>query len=78
MSENFSDAQLAQESIGVTKLFRESNLADEERSAKRRKTLPSSSNDINADIYHDLLRIVNGSSHDVLVPDLSNLQNIVQ
>jgi serine/threonine-protein kinase ATR len=78
MSGNFSDAQLAQESIVVAKLFRESNLADEERSAKRRKTLPSSSNDINGDIYHDLLRIMNGSSHDVLVSNLSNLQNIIQ
>jgi serine/threonine-protein kinase ATR len=78
VSRNFSDAQLAQESILVAKLFRESNLVDEERSAKRRKTLPSSSDDINGDIYHDLLRIVNGSSHDMLVSNLSNLQNIVQ
>jgi serine/threonine-protein kinase ATR len=78
VSGNFSDAQLAQESIMVAKLFRESNLVDEGRSAKRRKTLPNSSNDINKDMYHDLLGIVNGSSHDTPVSNLSNLQNTVQ
>jgi serine/threonine-protein kinase ATR len=78
VSGGFSDAHLARESIMVAKLFRESNPADEERSAKRRKTLPGTSNDINENVYHELLMIMNGSSYETPVLNLSNFQDIVQ
>jgi serine/threonine-protein kinase ATR len=77
-SEGFSAANLVKESIAITRIFRESNLDDEERSAKRRKTLPDSPDDINDGTYHKLLTVLNGSSHETSVLNLSDLHNIVQ
>jgi serine/threonine-protein kinase ATR len=53
-------------------------MADDERSAKRRKTLPDFPNDINEGIYHELVTILNGSSQETPVLNISNLHNIVQ
>ena len=62
----------------VAKSFRESNQAEEERSAKRRKTLLDSSKDANDNIYHEILTIMNGGSHEIPVLNLANFQNIIQ
>lgn len=51
---------------------------DEERPAKRRKTLHESSEHINASAYQQLTLLLNGSSHDSPILNLSNLHNIVQ
>jgi serine/threonine-protein kinase ATR len=74
---NFSNAQLAEESTRILKLFRVLNLGTEERPTKRRKTLPDTS-DINRTIYERLMMVLNGSSQDSPVFNLSNLHNIME
>ncbi|KAF1947946.1 hypothetical protein EJ02DRAFT_429695 [Clathrospora elynae] len=77
-SESFSDAQLAAESISIIKTFRALNLGDEDRPAKRRKTLPDSTEDLNESAYEQLVMVLNGSTQDSPVLNLANLHNIVQ
>ena len=77
-SESFSDAQLSEESIPIMRTFRMLNLGDEERPAKRRKTLPESTEDANESVYQRLVMLLNGSTQDSPVLNLSNLHNIIQ
>lgn len=77
-SGSFSDAQISEESASIVKTFRTLNLDVEDRPAKRRKTLPDSSDNINQTIYEKLVITLNGSAQDLPVLNLSNLHNIVQ
>ncbi|KAF2828831.1 hypothetical protein CC86DRAFT_319926 [Ophiobolus disseminans] len=78
-SASFADPQLSNGAALILKSFRELNLGDgEDRPAKRRKTLPNSSEDVNEGVYQQLVRVLNGSSQDSPVLDLRNLHNIVQ
>lgn len=51
---------------------------DEDRPAKRRKTMHESSEDANTSAYHQLTTLLNGSSRDSPILNLSNLHNIIQ
>lgn len=77
-SGSFSDAQISEESASTVKTFRTLNLDVEDRPAKRRKTLPDSSDDTNKTMYERLAITLNGSTQDSPVLNLSNLHNIVQ
>jgi serine/threonine-protein kinase ATR len=77
-SENFLAEELKQEWALFAKTFRQTNPADEERPAKRRRTLPENAGDENPDAYGELKMILNGSSSESPVLDLSDLHNIVQ
>ena len=77
-SESFSDIELSEQSMPVVKTFRLLNLSNEERPAKRRKTLPNASEDINRSTYEQLVVSLNGSTQDSPVHNLSNLHNIIQ
>jgi serine/threonine-protein kinase ATR len=74
----FSDTQLLKDSALPVKAFRALNLTNDERPAKRRKTLPDSSDDISKSTYEQLVLYLNGSVHDSPVHNLANLHNIVQ
>jgi serine/threonine-protein kinase ATR len=76
-TDSFSDARLSEESTPTMKAFRALNLGNEERPAKRRKTLPDTS-DINHTTYERLIMALNGSSHDSPILNLSNLHNIIE
>jgi serine/threonine-protein kinase ATR len=55
------------------------NLGDEnDRPAKRLKTLSGTSSDVNSSTYEQLKVLLNGSTQDSPVPNLANLHNIVQ
>jgi serine/threonine-protein kinase ATR len=75
---SFTDPQLLKESTTVVKTFRALNLSDDERPAKRRKTLPNSSEDVNESAYQNIVMLLNGSAQDSPVLSLANLHNIVQ
>jgi serine/threonine-protein kinase ATR len=77
-SGGFSDAQLSEEFIPIMKTFRMLNLGDEERPAKRQKTLPESTEDVNESVYQRLVMLLNDSTQDSPVLNLSNLHNIIQ
>ncbi|KAI4673661.1 uncharacterized protein J4E88_008717 [Alternaria novae-zelandiae] len=74
---SFSDAQLSEQSTPILKSFRMLNLGNEERPAKRRKKLLHTP-DINHTTYERLVMILNGSTHDSPVPNLTNLHNIIE
>jgi serine/threonine-protein kinase ATR len=76
-SGSFSDAQLSEDSMPIMKTFRILNQGDEERPAKRRKTLPESTEDINESVWQRLVVTLNGSTQDSPVLNLSNLPNII-
>jgi serine/threonine-protein kinase ATR len=61
----------------IMKTFRILNQGDEERPAKRRKTLPESTEDINESVWQRLVVTLNGSTQDSPVLNLSNLPNII-
>jgi serine/threonine-protein kinase ATR len=77
-SGGFSDLRLSEESGPVLKTFRALNLGDESRPAKRRKTLPDSAEDVNNSTYQRLVVVLNGSTEDSPVLNLSNLHNIIE
>jgi len=54
------------------------NPMDEERPAKRRRTLPENAEDEKPDAYVELKMILNGSSPESPVLNLSDLHHIVQ
>jgi serine/threonine-protein kinase ATR len=75
----FPNPQVFGEATAVLKTFRALNLGDEDdRPTKRRKTLPDSSEDINELTYKQLVIVLNGSSQESPVLNLSNLHNIIQ
>jgi serine/threonine-protein kinase ATR len=74
---SFSNAQLTDESTQILKVFRELNLGGEERPTKRRKTLPDTS-DINRTTYERLMMVLNDSTYDSPILNLSNLHNIME
>lgn len=80
-SGSFSNAQLVQESQSITKTFRAINVVDEDRPAKRRKTLPESAEiegkDVNEATYEQLVMKLNGSTQESPVLNLSALHNII-
>jgi len=78
-SGSFTDPQLLEGAASVLKSFRGLNLTDEEdRPVKRRKTLPDSSEDVNISVYEQLVMVLNGSTQDSPVLNLSDLHNLVQ
>ncbi|KAF1837293.1 protein kinase rad3 [Decorospora gaudefroyi] len=77
-SGSFSDAQLSKESTSTVKKFRLSNLGDDERPSKRRKTLLDASEDINETTYEQLVMALNGSTQDSPVLNLSNIHHVIQ
>lgn len=79
-SKSFTDAHLFEDSALALKTFRALNLdaEDTDRPAKRRRTIPDSSDDDEPATYERLMAILNGSSEDSPVPNLANLHNIVQ
>lgn len=75
----FPNPQVLEEATEILKTFRSLNIGDEDdRPSKRRKTLPDSSEDINDSAYKQLMIVLNGSSQESPVFNLSNLHNIVQ
>jgi serine/threonine-protein kinase ATR len=74
---SFSNAQLTDESTQILKAFRVLNLGSEERPTKRRKTLPDTS-DINRTTYERLMMVLNDSTYDSPILNLSNLHNIME
>lgn len=77
-SGGFSNAQLSEESASSVKAFRALNLGDEDRPAKRQKTLAGPPKDINTDAYDRLVMILNGSTIDSPSHATDNVQNIIQ
>lgn len=77
-SGSFLNAQISEESTSAVKAFRALNLGDEDRPAKRRKTLPESSENINHSTYERLVLTLNGSTQDSPVFNLANLQNTIE
>jgi len=76
-SASFSDIELSEQSTPLVKTFRSLNLSNEDRPAKRRKTSPDASEDINRSTYEQLVVLLNGSTQDSPVLNLSNLHNII-
>ncbi|KAF9697303.1 hypothetical protein EKO04_004887 [Ascochyta lentis] len=74
---SFTTAQVAEDATKCVQVFQRMHL-DEERPAKRRKTLHESSEDVNTSAYHQLTISLNGSSQDSPILNLSDLHNIVQ
>lgn len=77
-SGGISDPQVSEESMSVVKSFSSINLGDEDRPAKRRKTLPDASEDINHSTYRQLVIALNGSTQESPVLNLSNLHSTIQ
>jgi serine/threonine-protein kinase ATR len=74
---SFASAQIAGDAAKCIEIFQTLYL-DEERPAKRRKTRHESSEDINTSTYHELTRLLNGSTQESPVFNLSNLHSIVR
>ncbi|UPX14349.1 Non-specific serine/threonine protein kinase [Ascochyta rabiei] len=74
---SFTTAQLAEDATKCVQVFQSMHL-DDERPAKRRKILHQSSKDVNTSAYHQLTMLLNGSSQESPILNLSNLHNIVQ
>lgn len=77
-SGGFSDIQLLEQSASVVQTFRELNLGGEDRPAKRRKTLPESEETTDTSTYERMIMVLNGSTQESPVLDLTDLHNIVQ
>ncbi|CAO2647756.1 Nn.00g086780.m01.CDS01 [Neocucurbitaria sp. VM-36] len=77
-SGSFSDAQLVEQSASVVQTFRGMNLGDEDRPAKRRKTLPEPAENTNVSTYEQMMIVLNGSTQESPVLNLANLHNIIQ
>ncbi|KAF2633644.1 hypothetical protein BU25DRAFT_381226 [Macroventuria anomochaeta] len=73
---SFMSAQIAEDATKCIQVFQRTNLV-EDRPAKRRKTLHESSEDANTSAYHELTILLNGSSQDSPILNLSNLHNII-
>lgn len=74
---SFTSAQIAGDATKCVEVFQKMHL-DEIRPVKRRKTQHEASEDVNTSAYHELIMILNGSSHESPVPNLSNLHDIIQ
>jgi serine/threonine-protein kinase ATR len=75
----FPNPQILEVATAVLKTFRALNFDEEDdRPAKRRKTLPESSEDVNESIYRQMVVKLSGSTQDSPVLNLSNLHNIIQ
>ncbi|KAL6705751.1 serine/threonine-protein kinase M1 [Coniothyrium glycines] len=74
----FSDIQLFDDGHSVITAFRTLNVSEQDRPAKRRKTLPERMNDINETTYERLSMILNGSTESSPVLALANLHSIFQ
>jgi serine/threonine-protein kinase ATR len=75
----FTAQHLLEESAPLLKAFRTVNLNDENsRPAKRRKTLPELSEDVNRTTYERLTMILNGNLQESPVLNLASLHNVVQ
>jgi serine/threonine-protein kinase ATR len=78
-SASFTDPQLLEQAKSVLKSFHGLNLGEEEdRPAKRRKTLPDSGNDVNVSTYEHCKSILVGSDGQSSVSNLSDLHNMIQ
>lgn len=78
-SEAFADPRLLEQAQSVLRSFRGLNLSEEDdRPAKRRKTLPDSENGVNLSAYEHLKSVLVGSDGESLTASLSNLHNTVQ
>ena len=77
-SGSFSDAQLLEQSASVVQIFRYLNLDNEDRPAKRRKTLPEPAENTNISTYERMMMVLNGSTQASPVLNLANLHNIIQ
>jgi serine/threonine-protein kinase ATR len=78
-SEGFTEPQLRECWNSVLRTFRELNLGDDSgRPAKRRKTLPDTSEDVNRTVYEGLKAFLVGSSQESPVLNLANFHTIVQ
>ncbi len=77
-SESFSDVHLLEKSVPVVRMFKELNLGDEARPAKRRRKAIDSAEDTDASMYAQLVTVLNGSTHESPVLNLANLHNILQ
>lgn len=76
-SRNFSNIRLQDESMSAIKVFRDLNLVGEERPSKRQKTLPDTDLDISRASYKELVILVNGSSQDSAVLELTGLHDSI-
>ncbi|KAF2791318.1 hypothetical protein K505DRAFT_376871 [Melanomma pulvis-pyrius CBS 109.77] len=76
-SRSFSDIHLQDESMSAIKVFRDLNLVGEERPFKRQKTLLDTDLDISRVSYKELVMLVNGSSQDSAVLELTGLHDSI-
>lgn len=74
---SFTSVQIAEDATKCVEDFQRMHLG-ENRPAKRRKTQHKPSGDANISAYHELMILLNGSSQESPVLNLSNLHNVVQ
>ena len=77
-SGGFLNAQLSEESTSSVKAFRALNLGDEDRPAKRQKTLPGSLDRTNTAVYNRIIMILNGSTPDAPILNTTDLVNTIR
>jgi serine/threonine-protein kinase ATR len=75
---SFTNPQLLKDSAVLVKNFQTLTSNDNERPAKRRKTLPDASEDNSRLIYEQLVLSLNGSAQDSPVLNLANLHNVIR
>lgn len=74
---SFTSVQIAEDATKCVQVFQRMHL-NGDRPAKRRKTLHESSEDANTSAYHQLTILLNGSSQDSPILNLSNLNQIIE
>lgn len=74
---SFTSAKVAENATKCVEVFQKMHL-DEERPAKRRKISHDLSEDVNTSAYHKITMLLNGSSQDSPILNLSRLRDIVQ
>ncbi|KAF2678362.1 hypothetical protein K458DRAFT_348412 [Lentithecium fluviatile CBS 122367] len=77
-SDAFWNDELNQTSCFFVRGFRRMNLVDEERPAKRRRTLPESPEEAHPSTYSQLVMVLNGGSPESPMLQLSNLHHIIE
>jgi serine/threonine-protein kinase ATR len=76
---SFTERELRERSTSVLQTFRALNIGDDnDRPAKRRKTLPNTLEDGNRAAYEELKALLVGSSQESPVLHLVDLHNIIQ
>ncbi|KAJ4304960.1 serine/threonine-protein kinase M1 [Kalmusia sp. IMI 367209] len=74
----FSTDELNDQSIAITKTFRQVNKVDKEPPAKRRRTVPEVDEDTRSDIFNRLVSLLNGSASESPVLHLKNFHALIQ